>query len=118
MTGWKGLYVNKGFTKRINELSVDESDALLAYLFNHIAENFNFQVRFRWEKDDVVIWDNRSTNHSANYDYGSARRGGDRAASIGEKPYFDAQRSQSRQEYIDGIRDWDDNIRAYTGEYN
>ena len=65
VTGWKGLYVNKSFTKRINELTKDESENMLNYLFRHIAENFNFQVRFRWEQDDLAIWDNRSTNVSS-----------------------------------------------------
>jgi alpha-ketoglutarate-dependent taurine dioxygenase len=54
VTGWKGLYVNKTFTKRINELSKDESETLLQHLFRHIADNFNYQVRYTWEEDDVA----------------------------------------------------------------
>lgn len=34
MTGWKSVFVNKGFTKRINGVTKDESDILLQYLFN------------------------------------------------------------------------------------
>lgn len=37
VTGWKGLFVNRGFTKKVNELTKPESDALLEYLFNHIS---------------------------------------------------------------------------------
>jgi alpha-ketoglutarate-dependent taurine dioxygenase len=37
VTGWKGLFVNRGFTKKINELNQDESDHLLEFLFAHIA---------------------------------------------------------------------------------
>ena len=96
VTGFKALYVNKSFTKRIVELSPDESDALLAYLFRHIAENFNFQVRFRWSPDDLAIWDNRSTNHSGIFDFGKQRRNGDRCCSLGEKPFLDPN-SQSRE---------------------
>lgn len=33
VTGWKGLFVNKEFTKRIVGISKDESDLLLEYLF-------------------------------------------------------------------------------------
>lgn len=33
VTGWKGLFVNKEFTKRILGVSKDESDFLLDYLF-------------------------------------------------------------------------------------
>ncbi|CAJ0547689.1 Ff.00g044430.m01.CDS01 [Fusarium sp. VM40] len=48
VTGWKSVFVNKGFTKRINGLSKDESDTLLAYLFNLVTQNHDAQVRFRW----------------------------------------------------------------------
>lgn len=34
VTGWKSLFINKGFTKRINGVTKDESDMLLNYLFN------------------------------------------------------------------------------------
>lgn len=101
VTGYKGLYVNKSFTKRINELSIDESDMILAYLFRHIAENFNYQVRFKWRAHDLAIWDNRSTNHSGIFDFGNQRRTGDRACSLGEKPYFNAIESRSRKETIE-----------------
>lgn len=37
-TGLQGLYVNQSFTSRINELSWDESDALLQYLFRLQAQ--------------------------------------------------------------------------------
>lgn len=37
VTGWKGLFVNRGFTKKINELTKAESDNLLEFLFNHIS---------------------------------------------------------------------------------
>ena len=34
VTGWKSVFVNKGFTKRINSVTKDESDLILGYLFN------------------------------------------------------------------------------------
>jgi hypothetical protein len=34
VTGWKSVYVNRGFTRRINGVTKDESDVLLQYLFN------------------------------------------------------------------------------------
>lgn len=37
VTGWKGLFVNRGFTKRINELTKPESDEVLEFLWNHIS---------------------------------------------------------------------------------
>ncbi|OCF57211.1 hypothetical protein L486_04667 [Kwoniella mangroviensis CBS 10435] len=49
--------------------------------------NFDCSVRFRWEAGSVAIWDNRSTLHSATFDY-TEERSGDRASSIGELPYL------------------------------
>lgn len=88
VTGWRGVYVNRGFTKRINGVTRDESDALLAYLFGLVVQNHDAQVRFRWRKGDVAVWDNRSTMHCATYDY-AEDRAGDRVCSLGEAPYLD-----------------------------
>ncbi|KAM0752382.1 taurine catabolism dioxygenase [Meredithblackwellia eburnea MCA 4105] len=96
VTGWKGLFINKGFTKSIVELSKDESDKTLEYLFTHIAENHDLQVRFKWNKNDIAIWSNTSTFHTATWDYENELRVGDRTVSIGEKPFYDAQ-SQGRR---------------------
>ncbi|GFF31401.1 putative alpha-ketoglutarate-dependent sulfonate dioxygenase [Aspergillus udagawae] len=98
VTGWKSVYVNRGFTKRINGVTKDESDVLLQYLFNLVTQNHDAQVRFRWNKNDLAIWDNRSTWHCATYDYAEARAG-DRVCSLGEAPYLDLQ-SQSRKEAL------------------
>ena len=59
MTGWKSIYVNPAFTKKILNVSQTESDALLRLLFDQIAGNLDNQVRFRWEVNSVAIWDNR-----------------------------------------------------------
>ncbi|KAL1583528.1 hypothetical protein WHR41_07724 [Cladosporium halotolerans] len=98
VTGWKSVFVNKGFTRRILGVTKDESDLLLQYLFNLLTQNHDAQVRFKWRKNDLAIWDNRSTGHCATYDYGAARAG-DRVCSLGEKPYFDP-RSRSRREAL------------------
>ncbi|KAF9267080.1 taurine catabolism dioxygenase [Marasmius fiardii PR-910] len=95
VTGFKTLFVNRTFTKRIVELSPDESENVLEYLFDHVAENHDLQVRFKWNKNDVAIWDNRATFHTATHDYDAARQG-NRVVSLGEKPYFDPK-SQSRR---------------------
>ena len=55
------------FTKRIVELHPEESDDILAYLFRHISENHDLQVRYKWALNDVAIWDNRATFHTATY---------------------------------------------------
>jgi len=99
VTGWKSVFVNKGFTRRINGVTKDESDLLLSYLFNLVTQNHDAQVRFKWRKNDLAIWDNRSNLHCATYDY-EAARAGDRVCSIGEAPYLDV-RSKSRRDALD-----------------
>ncbi|CCM01507.1 uncharacterized protein FIBRA_03563 [Fibroporia radiculosa] len=42
-TGWKSVYVNPGFTRRIVGLPKAESDAVLDLLFRQISENPDFQ---------------------------------------------------------------------------
>lgn len=96
VTGWKSVFVNRGFTKRINGVTRDESDMLLKYLFDLVVHNHDAQVRFRWNKNDVAIWDNRCVWHTATYDYADARAG-DRVCSLGEAPYLDRQ-SKGRKE--------------------
>ncbi|KAL0568960.1 hypothetical protein V5O48_013014 [Marasmius crinis-equi] len=67
VTGLKSLFVNKGFTTRIVELSTEESEDVLNYLARHISENHDLQVRYRWGTNDVAIWDNRCAFHTATY---------------------------------------------------
>lgn len=88
VTGWKSVFVNRGFTKRINGVTKDESDLLLKYLFDLVVQNHDAQVRFKWKKNDIAVWDNRSVWHTATYDY-TDPRAGDRVCSLGEAPYLD-----------------------------
>jgi len=99
VTGWKSVFVNPNFTKRILGVTRDESDTILKYLFSLVQLNHDLQVRFKWEKNSVAIWDNRSAYHTATFDYGNERRIGDRVVSLGEKPYLDPK-SQSRRDAL------------------
>lgn len=67
-TGKKVLYVNEGFTTKINELTDKESQLLLDYLFQHISKP-EYTIRWHWQAGDVAFWDNRTTQHYAVYDY-------------------------------------------------
>ncbi|AYF89148.1 taurine dioxygenase [Pseudomonas sp. DY-1] len=86
VTGRKGLFVNEGFTTRINELSAAESDALLRLLFAH-ATRPEFTIRWRWQANDVAFWDNRITQHFAVDDYRPQRRVMHRATILGDRPF-------------------------------
>ena len=54
----KALYVNRGFTTRILDIPIDESDAMLRYLYEHM-ENPLFQCQFRWRSNSIAFWDRR-----------------------------------------------------------
>ena len=86
VTGRKGLYVNRTFTTRINELHRDESRAMLRVLWDH-CEKPDFQVRFSWEANSVAFWDNRCVQHLAIWDYFPQVRSGYRVTIQGDKPF-------------------------------
>ena len=84
-TGEKALYVNTAFTSHINDVPKPESDAILAYLYQHIS-NVAFQCRFQWTQNAIAMWDNRSTLHHAMWDYFPNIRSGFRVTVQGDKP--------------------------------
>tara|TARA_B100001964_G_C14071295_1_gene526004 strand:+ start:129 stop:344 length:216 start_codon:yes stop_codon:yes gene_type:complete len=45
-----------------------ESRRLLNYLYDHMTQP-KFQVRFKWAKNTIAMWDNRCTMHFALGDY-------------------------------------------------
>jgi taurine dioxygenase len=63
-TGRPSLFVNPGYTMRINDVAPAESDAILAALFEHIQQA-EFCYRHRWEVGQLVGIDNRATLHCA-----------------------------------------------------
>ncbi|KAF2451015.1 taurine catabolism dioxygenase [Karstenula rhodostoma CBS 690.94] len=102
VTGWKSLFgaahqLEHGW---IDGVTARESDILKAYFLQVIAENHDLQVRFKWERNDVAVWDNRSVFHTATNDY-VGKRQGNRVVSLGEKPFFDGG-SVSRREALAG----------------
>jgi taurine dioxygenase len=72
VTRRKSLFVNEHFTRRIVELSHEESDHLLGYL-TRWASNPRFTVRYRWSKGTVAMWDNRCTQHFVLNDFDEER---------------------------------------------
>ncbi|CDK29524.1 unnamed protein product [Kuraishia capsulata CBS 1993] len=103
VTGWKALFVNKKYTKRIVGLEPQESKAILDYLFSVFESNLDLQVRFNWKptKPGVgtsALWDNRISQHFAVWDYeGTEPRHGTRVTSLAEKPFFDPNSKSQRQ---------------------
>ncbi|KEZ46383.1 hypothetical protein SAPIO_CDS0698 [Scedosporium apiospermum] len=88
VTGEKALFVNPQFTRNIVGLKKEESDAILNFLYDHLAWGADFQVRVKWEKGTVVVWDNRVTQHSAIVDWTTGeRRHLARITPQAERPY-------------------------------
>jgi taurine dioxygenase len=87
--GRKALFVNRGFTTKINELDRRESDAVLEMLWRHIESRLDFQCRVHWTPNTLVFWDNRCTQHHAVWDYYPHSRYGERVSIIGERPSRD-----------------------------
>ncbi len=85
LTGRRGLFVNQLFTTRIVDLSEDESQAVLSFLFGH-ANRPEFTVRFQWAPDSVAFWDNRATQHRPVNDHGLQHRKLHRVTIDGDRP--------------------------------
>jgi alpha-ketoglutarate-dependent taurine dioxygenase len=84
--GRSSLFVNRGFTTRIRELSHKESEAVLEMLWRHIETHVEFQCRVHWTANTLVFWDNRCTQHHAVWDYYPHARYGQRISIVGERP--------------------------------
>lgn len=102
VTGWKSVFGIGHHFHHIVGVSADESDMLKRYIRDLVTQNHTTQLRYRWGKNDLAIWDNRSTYHAATPDYFElGPRSGVRAVSCGELPYFDPN-SRSRREELQG----------------
>ncbi|MEM5344016.1 TauD/TfdA dioxygenase family protein [Paraburkholderia azotifigens] len=95
-TGEKVLFVNAFTTHftnyhtpsrvRFGQDANPGASLLLNYL---VSQAFvpEYQVRWRWQKNSIAIWDNRSTQHYAVMDYPPCHRKMERAGIIGDVPF-------------------------------
>lgn len=86
VSGRKSLYVNRAFTRYIEDMPRDESDRLLEKLYLQ-AWNPDVQCRFRWQTHSVAFWDNRAAQHYACGDYYPHTRTMERVTIVGDRPY-------------------------------
>ena len=61
--GRKAIYMDRLMTHSIVGMAQDESDDLLARIFDHIEQE-RFTYEHKWRKGDLVMWDNRSSIHA------------------------------------------------------
>jgi alpha-ketoglutarate-dependent taurine dioxygenase len=59
VTGWKSLFGAAGQVQHgwIDGVTPRESEILKDYFLQVIANNHDLQVRFRWNENDLAIWD-------------------------------------------------------------
>jgi taurine dioxygenase len=67
------LFVNRGYGGPMVDMEEDEGEALLNYLYDQFAKP-DYQMRLKWTVNAVVVWDNRSVQHYAVYDYNEPRK--------------------------------------------
>ncbi len=84
-TGQKSLYCDTSYAMGIEGMTQEESKGLLNFL-GEWATREDFNCRLRWEKNMLVIWDNRLALHKAFNDYDGYRREMIRTIVNGEIP--------------------------------
>jgi taurine dioxygenase len=62
LTGANMLFLGRRHSAYVNGLSLQESEALLDELWTHCTQQ-RFIYEHRWQKGDVVVWDNHATLH-------------------------------------------------------
>jgi taurine dioxygenase len=71
-TGERSLILGN-FVRRILGHSQEQSELLIRLFQSHVTR-VDFTLRWRWQAGDVLIWDNRATQHIAINDYGDEPR--------------------------------------------
>jgi alpha-ketoglutarate-dependent sulfate ester dioxygenase len=72
LTGERAIVLGN-FVRKFLGVSAADSVHLFAMLQDHVTRLENI-VRWRWQPGDLVIWDNRATQHKAIDDYGDEPR--------------------------------------------
>ncbi|CAI8302812.1 MAG: (R)-phenoxypropionate/alpha-ketoglutarate-dioxygenase [Acidimicrobiales bacterium AG-410-I20] len=87
-TGIKSLFFNGTYVRGLRgpEISSSEDEEHLLLWLHNWTTHVRFTFRHRWANGDVVIWDNRSTQHVAINDYAGQRRELNRTTVAGEIP--------------------------------
>ena len=85
MTGRKAIFASPVYTVGIEGMTAEEGAAILGYLFKHMTAE-TFVYRHKWQKDMLLMWDNRCTVHLAEGGYDGHLRVLHRTTVAGEIP--------------------------------
>ena len=72
-TGRRAVFVNGNYTKRFDGWTEAESEPILQYLYAQVGRP-EYVYRHKWQVGDLVMWDNRCTQHAVIADTGGAER--------------------------------------------
>lgn len=72
-SGKRVLFFNQAYVRDLEGTDPDATFVVLHRLHDHSTDH-RFTVRHRWRDGDLVIWDNRATQHLALNDYAGHRR--------------------------------------------
>jgi len=101
-TGRRCLYLSPRFSDGIVGVPHEESVALLAFLHGCLDDP-NFQIRWRWQPNDLAIWDEVATAHRALADHFAIEpqyRRMRRCTVAGTAPYFDPAESTRKTDEL------------------
>ena len=67
-TGEKAIYLNPNRTDRVMDVSHDESETILEWIYERMTQD-KYRYDHEWRVGDLMIWDNRCLVHSVNMDF-------------------------------------------------
>ena len=85
-TGRNLLFLGRRHGAYVNGCSLEESEALLNWLWAHCTQP-RFWYEHKWSTGDVVVWDNRATLHRRDAFDANSRRVLYAAQVEGHRPY-------------------------------
>lgn len=84
-SGRQSIFFNRAYVRDLVGVEPERVGPLLEWLHGYTTDA-RFTLRHRWTPGDLVIWDNRSTQHYALNDYAGFRRELHRTTVAGSRP--------------------------------
>ena len=82
----KSLFINQVYSITVNGLNEKDSNELLEFLFFHMGQE-KYIYKHKWEKNMLIMWDNRTVNHCAQGGYQGHKRLLHRITLAGSRPF-------------------------------
>ena len=82
----KSLFINQVYSIAVNGLNEKDSNELLEFLFFHMGQE-KYIYKHKWEKNMLIMWDNRTVNHCAQGGYQGHKRLLHRITLAGRRPF-------------------------------